>query len=108
MAGTDYSGYRVRGREVVNEPDSAYLQLVVPTRHPHSTDRAWRGVVTRDKWKYVALEGQPWLLFDLNEDPFEQVNLAHNSQFAAQRRTLHDQLAAWIHDTGDEFALPEL
>ena len=108
MVGTDYSGYRLRGRAPVSEPDSAYLQLVVPTGHGDSVDRAWRGVVTRDRWKYVALEHQPWLLFNLNDDPYEQVNLAHNSRFAAERRRLHTRLQAWIHDTGDQFALPEI
>ena len=39
MAGTDYSGYRIPGRPVVDEPDSAYLQIVVPTRHFDSVDR---------------------------------------------------------------------
>ncbi len=108
MAGTDYSGYRLHNKEVVNAPDSAFLQLVVPTGHAHSTDRPWRGVVTRDGWKYVALEGQPWLLFNLNEDPYELANLAHNSHFGRERRQLQERLAAWINETGDHFILPIL
>ncbi len=109
MMGTDYSGYRLHERPPpVDEPDSAFLQLVIPTGHADSTDRPWRGIVTRDGWKYIALEGQPWLLFNLNEDPFEQVNLAHNTRFASQRRRLQERLSAWIHDTGDHFTLPEL
>lgn len=108
MQGTDYSGYRIPGREVTNEPDSAFLQLCVETRHPDSVDRPWRGIVTKDGWKYVVLEGQPWLMFNLNEDPYEQVNLAHNSRYAAKRRELQARLEKWIVDTGDEFALPEL
>ena len=108
MAGTDYSARRVRNRPETAEPDSAFLQLVVPTRHHDSTDRAWRGVVTRDDWKYVALERQPWLLFNLDDDPYEQVNLAHNTRFAPQRRRLQQRLATWIHDTGDRFDLPQL
>jgi arylsulfatase A-like enzyme len=107
MAGTDYSGYRIHGREV-KAPDSAFLQAVVPTGHYDSIDRPWRGLVTTDGWKYVALEGQPWLMFNLNEDPFEEVNLAHNARFAQKRRSLQRQLSAWIHDTGDQFPLPEL
>lgn len=108
MEGTDYSGHRIRGKEVREEPDSAYLQIVRPTRHGDSVDRPWRGVVTRDGWKYVALEGQPWLMFHLNDDPYEQVNLAHNTRFGVERRRLQDRLAAWIADTGDRFGLPEL
>lgn len=108
MAGTDYSPRRLTGRPAPAEPDSAFLQLVAPTGHADSVDRPWRGVVTRDGWKYVALEGQPWLLFNLDEDPYERVNLAHNARFAAERRRLQDRLAAWIADTGDRFALPAL
>ncbi len=108
MRGTDFSGYRVRGRDVKDEPDSAFLQLVVPTGHGDSVDRAWRGLVTRDGWKYVALEGQPWLMFNLNEDPYELVNLAHNTAFKVERKRLQDRLGQWISDTGDEFRLPEV
>ncbi len=104
--GTDYSGCVVRGKDEPTEPDSAFLQSVVPTMHGNSVDRPWRGVVTRDGWKYVCLEHQPWMLFNLNEDPYELVNLAHNRPYWSQRKRLHDRLVQWIADTGDEFALP--
>lgn len=107
MQGFDYSGCRTPGRPLQNAPDSAYLQLVVPTMHGDSVDRPWRGVTTTDGWKYVILEGQPWLMFNLNEDPYEQVNLAHNTMFKHERKKLQDRLATWIADTGDSFALPE-
>jgi arylsulfatase A-like enzyme len=115
MRGTDYSAARLMstdgdpGRNPESDyPDSAFLQIVRPTMHGDSVDRPWRGVVTRDGWKYVCLEHQPWLMFDLNTDPYEQVNLAHNTRFAAERRRLHERLARWIAETGDEFDLPEL
>jgi arylsulfatase A-like enzyme len=87
-------------------PDSAFLQSVVPTGHGDSVDEPWRGVVTRDGWKHVCLEGRRWLMFDLNEDPFEQVNLAFNPRHAARRRELNARLARWIGETGDSFRLP--
>lgn len=87
MQGTDYSGYRL-GRPVANEPDSALCQPVVPTGHGDSPDRAWRAVVTRDGWKYAVLEGQPWLLHDHNDDPYEQANLALNTGVGSERRRL--------------------
>lgn len=108
MAGTDYSGCRLLDKTPGTLPDSAFLQLVVPTCHGHSTDRAWRGVVTRDGWKYICLEHQPWLMFDLNNDPYEQMNLAHNGVHSRQRRHLNDRLAQWISETGDEFILPQV
>ena len=107
MVGTDYSHRRLRGKAATApERDSAFIQLVVPTKHGYSVDRPWRGIVTRDRWKYVCLEHQPWLMFNLNEDPCEQANLAHNTAFRNQRQHLHDRLAQWIADTGDRFALP--
>ncbi|MHC5059200.1 MAG: sulfatase/phosphatase domain-containing protein, partial [Planctomycetota bacterium] len=110
MEGFDYSGRLLhsRGGPAAEEPDSAYIQAVVPTMHGDSVDRPWRGVVTRDGWKYVCLERQPWLMFNLDEDPYELANLAHNTRFEAQRKRLQERLARWIADTGDEFALPEL
>ena len=107
MEGTDYSGYRLCDKTVANDPDSAYLQCVIPTRHEDSVDRPWRGVVTRDGWTYVAFEELPWLLYNLNEDPFEQANLALNPRFAVKRRRLQERLRAWISDTGDQFTLPK-
>lgn len=109
LEGTNYAARRLAGvTPSPDEPDSAFIQLVVPTKHPDSTDRPWRGVVMRDGWKYVCLEHQPWLMFNLNEDPYELVNHAHNVRFAAKRKVLHQRLEKWISDTGDSFALPSM
>ena len=118
MEGFDYSACaRARGNQpeaapavgpdLDLAPDSAYLQVVIPTGHGPSIDQAWRGVVTQDKWKYVAIDGQPWMLYDLNTDPYEQCNLAFHSHARAKRNELQNKLAAWIEQTGDEFHLPE-
>jgi hypothetical protein len=108
MVGTDCSHLVIDGKPTITEPDSAYLSIPVPTGHGDSVDRPWRGVVTRDGWKYVCLEGQPWLMFDLNEDSYELANLAHNTSFGAQRRRLHDRLITWRATTDDSFLLPDI
>ncbi len=108
MRGHDYSGLRLPSRPQLESPDSAFIQSVIPTGHGDSVDRPWRAVVTRDGWKYVVFEGQPWLMFNLNEDPYELVNLAHNTKFRAERKRLQDRLAKWIADTGDMFTLPTI
>jgi len=111
MQGFDYSAYRrTRGHQIdrAAEPDAAYLQCVVPTGHSPSIDRAWRGVATRDGWKYVAFENCPAFLFDLNTDPYEQVNLAHHAHAKAHRKRLNDMTRDRIERTGDTFALPEV
>ncbi len=64
MEGTDYSFYRLLDKENTNEPDSAFIQSVVATGHPNSIDKPWRGLVTRNGWKYVCFENMPWLLFN--------------------------------------------
>ena len=89
-------------------PTSAYIQSVIPEHHPNSTELPWRGVVTEDGWKYVCLEGMPWMLFNLNEDPYELRNLAFCGAEKKQRAALHRLLADWIRRTGDTFTLPEI
>ena len=108
MQGTDYSALRTKWNPGVEYPDSAYIQSVIPTRHGDSTDSAWRGVITRDGWKYVCLPNTPWLMFNLNEDPYELANLAHNTVFNAKRIELNERLRKWVHDTGDDFPVPEI
>ncbi|MFD1675330.1 sulfatase [Alicyclobacillus fodiniaquatilis] len=108
MEGTDYSAHRLASHPTHPEPDSAYLQSVIPTKHGNSVDRPWRGIVTRDGWKYVVFEGVPWLMFNLNEDPYEQVNLAHNTIYLDMKKKLNDRLRQWIHDTNDVFQVPEV
>jgi arylsulfatase A-like enzyme len=78
----------------------------VPTGHAHSINKSYRGLVTRDGWKYICFEGTCWLLFNLNEDPYELVNLAHNSRYRAERRRQIERLNQWISDTDDKFTVP--
>ena len=108
MEGTDYSHRRLSSRPDASEPDSAFLQSVIPTGHADSVDQPWRGVITVDGWKYVALPNIPWLLFNLEEDPYEQVNVAHNSKYHEIRGRLNNRLREWIADTNDQFTLPEV
>ena len=79
---------------------SAYYKYGVRTKHlpgqvpaedqPHAAMRVNR---QRD-WKYVAIEGGRPLLFDLVNDPDEEVNLAGEPQHAERCRRMHEQLFA--------------
>ena len=108
MEGYDYSAARIYKGEMIDPPDSAYLQSVVPTGHGNSVDKPWRGIVTVDGWKYVCMENCEWLMFNLNDDPYEQRNLIHNSAFLAKRRELMARLKKWVKDTEDNFKLPDV
>ncbi|MFW5788145.1 MAG: sulfatase-like hydrolase/transferase [Halanaerobiales bacterium] len=103
MMGTDYSHYRIAKENPDSEPDSAFLQSVIPTGHGNSVNRSWRGIITREGWKYVTFEQTPWMMFNLNEDPYEQANLVHNNVFSGKRKELKKRLKKWITETEDDF-----
>ena len=81
--------------------------MVDPQGGNQNLNKPYRGVVTKDGWKYVCFEGISWLTFNLNEDPFELVNLAHHGGYRAERKRLIGRLRQWIADTGDRFSVPE-
>lgn len=116
MVGHDYSGHCIRPDapeycgepDRDQEPDSAYLQQIPRKMHNHSVNKAWRGVVTRDRWKYVCTPGNDWLLFNTAEDPYEQANYVYDRFYQDQKERCHGLLARWIEATGDTFPLPDI
>ena len=48
------------------------------------------------------------MMYNLNEDPYEFANLAHNTRYSSERCRLQERLATWIDETGDSFDLPVL
>jgi arylsulfatase A-like enzyme len=106
MEGVDYSHYVYSDKSKDYEPQNAFIQSVIPTGHTDSVDIPWRGVVTQDGWKYVCFEGVDWMLFDLNKDPYEMVNIAHNSRYKVKKKELKSLLEEWIEKTSDNFQLP--
>jgi hypothetical protein len=50
------------------------MPSVVPL--PLQCDRIWRGARTPGRKLALNADGTPWLFFDLERDPLEQVNLA--------------------------------
>lgn len=116
MVGHDYSKNCIRadapeysdppGRSM--EPDSAYLQQIPRKMHTHSVNRAWRGVVTRDGWKYVCTPRNDWLLFNTEDDPYEQANFVYDTAFQSEKERCHELLANWVKETEDAFDLPDI
>lgn len=105
LDGFDYSPV-LRHEPLENPPVSAYLQNIVPTGHYHSFDRPYRGVVTLDNWKYVCTEHDDVMLYNLNEDIYEQQNLVFNPKWTQKRLELRQLVADWVTKTGDEFTMP--
>lgn len=110
LPGFDFSSYR-RSAEptpLAGEPESVYLQHLVRKLHPGSIDRPWRGVVTRDGWKYACMPGAPLCMYDLNEDPYETHNMVFQRRYLEERMRLHGVLAEWVATTADDFELPDV
>ncbi len=56
--------------------DAANISMPSVVALPHQCDRTWRGVRTATRKLVLNDDGSPWLFFDLERDPLEQVNLA--------------------------------
>jgi hypothetical protein len=107
MEGTDLSHHRLNKPAAGPEPDSAFLQCVVPTGQPDTPNTPYRGLVTSDGWKYVCFENRSWLQFNLNDDPYEEINVAQLNRYQPERRKLIARLRQWVAGTGDDFAIPQ-
>lgn len=117
MEGTNYSRCTAVYDAGEGLPDSAYIGIpeayAPPTDRPYSgpwhgnsVDRPWRGIVTADGWKYVCVENQPWMLTNLDEDPYELMNHAFNPAYYPVRQMLHQRLLQWADASGDSFPFP--
>lgn len=101
IQGTDLSGVVLGKKEA--GPDSAYFQIFGPY-HGDGTAGAWRGVRT-SRYMYARWESGPWVLYDLEQDPYEQRNLAADAAAYDIRRDMDERLAGWMQRVGDSWAL---
>ncbi|MCB9383105.1 MAG: sulfatase [Bryobacterales bacterium] len=62
--------------------------------------RPWRGVRTQ-RHTYAELEGEPWILFDNQEDPYQMANLVADPGHAALSRKLQADMQAGRERSGD-------
>jgi arylsulfatase A-like enzyme len=56
--------------------ESQIISMPSVVRQPRQCDRVWRGWRTAGRKLVLNGDGTPWLLFDLENDPFEMNNLA--------------------------------
>ena len=62
--------------------------------------RPWRGVRTQ-RYTYAEMEGQPWILFDNQEDPYQMNNRIADPGTARLRRALHRRMKELMAEAGD-------
>ena len=99
MQGSDLSPV-IRGGD--GGPESAFFQHFVPY-HSDKIVEGWRGVRTA-RHMYARTETGPWVLYDLEADPYEKRNLAADPASAALREEMDAKLAAWMKKTGDAWS----
>jgi arylsulfatase A-like enzyme len=83
-------------------PASAFLQQFVPYRSDNVPE-GWRGVRT-SRYLYARTETEPWLLYDLQADPYQQRNLVADPASAPLRSDLEAKLSDWMKRTGDSWS----
>jgi len=62
----------------------------------------WRALRTR-RYMYARTKDKPWLLFDLQNDPWERKNLVHDPARQRLVKEFDDRLASIMRETGDSW-----
>jgi arylsulfatase A-like enzyme len=99
MQGTDLS--RVILGTSREAPDSAFFQIFGPYQGDRTED-AWRGVRTQ-RYIYARFETRPWVLYDLEKDPFEMRNLTDDPGSQVLLKEMEGRISAWMERTGDSW-----
>lgn len=84
-------------------PGSVLFQIFGPY-HGDGTEQAWRGVRT-ERFMYARSESGPWLLYDIDKDPYELQNLVNDVAYSSQLRDLDKHLSDWMSRVGDSWSL---
>lgn len=101
MHGKDLSRV-LRGMED-DTVEAVYLQINEPRPHLSVPD-SWRGIRTK-RYTYARFEDRPWVLYDLQEDPYQLNNLVDDEACAEVRRRLDRMVQAEMARTGDRWSV---
>jgi uncharacterized sulfatase len=98
MEGHDYADY-LRGK-TTHTPEQAIMQIY--TKSESGEFNPWRGIRTR-KWKYARFADKPWMLHDLEKDPFEMNNLAEDRSHKALMASFDKVINEYMRRTNDKW-----
>lgn len=91
----------ISGDLSARKPDSAFFQIFGPYRGD-GTEDAWRGVRTRQHM-YARFESKPWVLYDIEKDPYELNNLVDDPASKSLLRDMDRKVVQWMSRTGDSW-----
>ena len=84
-------------------PSSAFFQIFGPF-HGGGVPHAWRGVRT-ERYMYARTASGPWVLYDLERDPYEMHNLVADPSASSLRSRMDSSIEAWMRKLGDSWSL---
>ena len=68
----------------------------------------WRSIVTSDRWKLNLCATDQCELFNLNDDPYEEINLFNKPEHKDRIRIMAAKIRMWQHETSDHAPLPDV
>lgn len=99
MQGSDLSA-NILGK-ARTAPDSAFFQIFGPFQGDGTQD-GWRGVRTH-RHMYARFENRPWVLYDIEKDPYQMKNLVDDPSAKPLLAEMERRLSAWMKRTGDSW-----
>jgi arylsulfatase A-like enzyme len=102
MPGFDFSGLLRSSSPVAPAGAPQHSMLLSHGRTEGRQFPPWRGLRT-PKWKYARFEDRPWVLYDLEKDPYEQRNLADDPEFTRLVAGFDREIAAWQRQFSDSW-----
>jgi len=100
MEGSDLSPVMLGSTE--EGPSSVFLMDVITLDEAHAQGlRPWRGVRTARHTYARFIDGEPWVLYDNEVDPYQQENLVGRPEAAGLQGELEAELQRWLERTRD-------
>ncbi len=83
-------------------PSSVFIMDVITLDEAYAQGlRAWRGVRTARHTYARFIDGEPWVLYDNEQDPYQERNLIADPASAELREEMEAELQGWLERTGD-------
>jgi arylsulfatase A-like enzyme len=98
MHGFDYADF-LRGKSQ-RTPNYAHMMMYTSTEAGEFGP--WRGLRSKE-YKYAEFHDKPWLLYDLEKDPYEMNNLVDDPRQQNLMRLLHGAVRQEMERTGDRW-----
>ena len=108
-AGLLHDGGSLEDNDVIITWNGRSIDLTFPlTELERMRELPHRAVVTGDGWKLNLAVGDQCELYDLNNDPYEQVNLFDDAAYSDRVVEMAWKIRRWQIETGDVALIPDV